>query len=143
MMTQPIQTFESLTSEIAPAGGNVAKTGFSHDDRHLLEMRARYARSQMLANAITDAILWVGRQYKRGTAALTANFRLRTAEAQLFRMSDRELADLGLCRADIPFAVREAAAAEGMTPQFDAHAGTIAPAANRNHSHALYGAGRA
>ena len=33
-------------------------------------------------------------------------------------MSDRELSDLGLCRADIHFAVRETA--EGVMPQFDA-----------------------
>jgi hypothetical protein len=142
MMTQPIQMFENLTSETSPAGGNVAKTGFSHDDRRILELRARYARSQMLANVITDAILWVGRQYQRSTAALKADFRLRAAEAQLYRMGDRELADLGLCRGDIPFAVREAAAAEGMTPQFDAHAGTIAPA-NQNNSPAIFWAGRA
>jgi uncharacterized protein YjiS (DUF1127 family) len=143
MMTQPIQVFENLTSETSPAGGNVAKTGFSHDDRRILELRARYARSQMLANVITDAILWVGRLYQRSTAALTANFRLRAAEAQLYRMSDRELADVGLCRGDIRFAVREpAAAAEGMTPQFDAHAGTIAPA-NQNNSPAIFWAGRA
>jgi uncharacterized protein YjiS (DUF1127 family) len=142
MMTQPIQVFKNLTSETSPAGGNVAKTGFSHDDRRLLEMDARYARSRMLANVITDAILWVGRLYQRSTAALKADFRLRNAEAQLYRMGDRELADLGLCRSDIPFAVREAAAAEGLTPQFDAHAGTIAPA-NQNNSPAIFWAGRA
>jgi uncharacterized protein YjiS (DUF1127 family) len=142
MMTQPIQMFENLTSETSPAGGNVAKTGFSHDDRRLLEMRARYARSQMLADIITDALLWMGRLYQRSTASLRADFRLRHAEAQLYRMGDRELADLGLCRADIPFAVREAAAAEGVTPQFDAHAGTIAPA-NQNNSPAIFWAGRA
>ena len=142
MMTQPIQMFENLTSETSPAGGNVAKTGFSHDERRVLELHARYARSQMLANVITDAILWVGRLYQRSTAALTANFRLRAAEAQLYRMSDRELADVGLCRGDIPFAVRESAAAEGITPKFDAHAGTIAPA-NQNNSPAIFWAGRA
>ncbi len=142
MMTQPIQMFENLTSETAPAGGNVTKTGFSHDERRVLELHARYARSQMLANVITDAILWVGRLYQRSTAALKADFRLRAAEAQLYRMGDRELADLGLCRGDIPFAVREAAAAEGIAPQFDAHAGTIAPA-NQNNSPAIFWAGRA
>ena len=44
MMTQPIVIFKDLTSETAPAGGNVAKTGFSHEDRRRLELNARYAR---------------------------------------------------------------------------------------------------
>ena len=40
-------------------------------------------------------------------------------------MSDRELADLGLSRADIPFAVRETV--EGVMPQFDAVTGYATP----------------
>lgn len=144
MMSQPITIFKDLTSETAPAGGNVAKTGFSHQDRVALELNARYARSQMIANLLSDAIVWVSGQVQRSTAALKANFKLRAAEAQLFRMSDRELADLGLCRADIPFAVREAAADEiaGVSPEFQTHAAPIEPA-NRNASPAIFWAGRA
>ena len=141
MMTQPIQVFKNLTSETAPAGGNVAKTGFSHDDRSAAELNARYARSAMIANVLSDAILWVAGKYQRSTAALKANFKLRAAEAQLFRMSDRELADLGLCRADIPFAVREAAS-EGLAPEFTTDAALVEPA-NRNASPNLFWAGRA
>ena len=141
MMTQPITIFKDLTSETAPAGGNVAKTGFSHEDRAELEVSARYARSQMIANLLSDAILWVGGQFQRGTAALRANFKLRAAEAQLFRMSDRELADLGLCRADIPYAVREAAS-EGVSPEFQTHTAPV-EAANRNNGPAIFWAGRA
>lgn len=119
MMTQPIQKFENLTSE-TPAGGNaLSKIGFSHEERRLIEADARYARAAVVADEITDAILWVRAQVKRLAAGVKANFRLRAAEAQLFRMSDRELADLGLCRSDIPYAVREAAADEaaaGETP---------------------------
>jgi hypothetical protein len=44
-------------------------------------------------------------------------------------MSDRELSDLGLCRADIHFAVRETT--EGVMPQFDAVSGHVTPA-NQN-----------
>jgi hypothetical protein len=48
MMTQPIRTFEDLTSETAPAGGNAnTKIGFTFDDRRLIELRARYARAEM------------------------------------------------------------------------------------------------
>ena len=141
MMTQPIVIFKDLTSETAPAGGNVSKTGFSHEDRARLELNARYARSQMIANLLTDAIVWVAGQVQRSTAALKANFKLRAAEAQLFRMSDRELADLGLCRADIPFAVREAAS-EGVSPEFQTHTAPVV-AANRNTSPTLFWAGRA
>ena len=139
MMTQPIRTFKNLTSETAPAGDSgYAEYGFTHADRRALEREARFARAVFLI----DAGIWVARQIKRAVAAFKADFKLRNAEAQLFRMSDRELADLGLCRSDIPFAVREAAAAEGMTPQFDAHSGTIAPA-NQNNSPAIFWAGRA
>ncbi len=60
---------------------------------------------------------------------IKADLKLRAAEAQLHRMSDRELSDLGLCRADITFAIREAA--EGVTPAFEG-AGERIAAANQN-----------
>jgi hypothetical protein len=44
-------------------------------------------------------------------------------------MSDRELADIGLCRADIHFAVRETA--EGVMPEID-HVTHSALPANQN-----------
>ena len=115
MMTQPIQMFESLTSETSPAGGNgFTKTSLTFDERRLLELRARYARAEMLANGLGDAVLWLGRQYNRLVSAIKGDLKLRAAESQLFRMSDRELADIGLCRADIAFAIRETA--EGVAP---------------------------
>ena len=130
MMTQPIRTFKDLTSETAPAGGNeITKIGFTVDDRHLIELRARYARAELLANAVGDGLLWLGRQYDRLVAGIKADMKVRAAEAQLHRMSDRELADLGLCRADISFAVREAA--EGVVPQIDGVTGLVV-AANQN-----------
>lgn len=130
MMTQPIRTFEDLTSETAPAGGNgISKIGFTFDDRRLIELRARYARAEMLANALGDGLLWLGRQYHRLVAGIKADMRVRAAEAQLHRMTDRELSDLGLCRADISFAVREAA--EGIVPQIDGVTGLVV-AANQN-----------
>jgi len=130
MMTQPIRTFEDLTSETTPAGGNAnTMISFTLDDRRLLELRARYARAEWLANALGDAILWAGRAYDRVVGGIKADLKLRAAEAQLHRMSDRELSDLGLCRADISFAIREAA--EGVTPQFEG-AGERVAAANQN-----------
>ncbi len=130
MMTQPIQVFENLTSETTPAGGNaLAKMGFSFEDRRLIEREARFARAAAVAESITDVLLWVRRQFNRLTAGLKADFRLRSAEAQLLRMSDRELSDLGLCRADIHFAVRETA--EGVMPQFDVVSDHVTPA-NQN-----------
>ena len=128
MMTQPIQMFENLTSETSPAGGNVPKFRLSYEERRQAEMRARYARAEMVAEVLTDGLIWVGRQYKRLAAALKEDFKLRAAEAQLLRMSDRELADLGLSRADIPFAVREVV---GVAPQIDAVTGDMVPA-NQN-----------
>lgn len=121
-MTQPIQMFENLTSETTPAGGNatvktIYQTGSAHVDRRLLELHARYARAEFLANAIGDAVLWLRRQGARLAAAIRADIQLRHAESQLYRMSDRELSDMGLCRADIAFAVREAA--EGLMPTID------------------------
>ena len=130
MMTQPIQMFENLTSETAPAGRkDDVKAGFTLADRHMIELRARYARAEFVANSLGDALLWIGRQYGRLVGGIKADLKLRAAEAQLFRMSDRELADLGLARGDIQFAVREAA--EGLAPQIDAVTGTMI-AANQN-----------
>jgi uncharacterized protein YjiS (DUF1127 family) len=130
MMTQPIQMFENLTSETAPAGRkDDVKAGFTLADRHMLELRARYARAEFVANTLGDALLWIGRQYGRLVAGIRADLKLRAAEAQLFRMSDRELADLGLARGDIQFAVREAA--EGLAPQTDGFTGNTV-AVNQN-----------
>ncbi len=131
MMTQPIQMFENLTSETSPAGGNdIAKTtNLSFEDRRMLELRARYARAELVANGLADALLWLGRQYSRLVGAIKADFKVRAAESQLFRMSDRELADIGLTRGDIHFAIRESAV-EGIAPEI-AHARAV-PAANEN-----------
>ncbi len=121
-MTQPIQMFENLTSETTPAGGNATvkttyQTGSALVDRRLIELHARYARAEALANAIGDAVLWLRRKAAKLKAAIRADIQLRHAESQLYRMSDRELSDMGLCRADIAFAVREAA--EGLMPTID------------------------
>ena len=142
MMTQPIQKFQKLTSEVSAGGNDLTKLGFSSDDRRLFERRARFARAALVADGVAEALLWFGRQAKRVVGAIRADYKLRAAEAQLFRMSDRELADLGLSRAEIPFAVREAQV-EGIAPLFDAaHAAEVA-AANRNERPAIFWAGRA
>jgi len=142
MMTQPIQMFENLTSENSAGGNDLTKLGFSFDDRRLIERRARYARAALLADSLTEAMLWLGRLAKRVVAAVKADYKLRAAEAQLFRMSDRELADLGLSRAEIPFAVREVQV-EGTAPQFDSAIALEAAPANRNERPAIFWAGRA
>jgi len=130
MMTQPIRTFKDLTSETAPAGGNdFTKHNLSYQDRRLLEQNARYARAELMANALGDAALWLGRQWRRLVAGIKADFKLRAAEAQLFRMSDRELADIGLCRGDITFAVREVA--HGVAPEIEGEMRPVS-AANQN-----------
>lgn len=121
MMTQPIQTFQNLTSEMSAGGNALTKIGFSREDRRLIEQRARYERAAAVAEMLADATMWVSRQIGRVVAAVKADFRLRAAEDQLHRMSDRELSDLGLCRGDIHFAVRETV--EGVMPQFDAATG--------------------
>ncbi|MDP1961002.1 MAG: DUF1127 domain-containing protein [Reyranella sp.] len=105
------------------------KAGLTIADRHMIELRARYARAEFVADALGDALLWIGRQYGRLVAGIKADLKLRAAEAQLLRMTDRELTDLGLTRGDITFAVREAA--EGLAPQIDAVTGNVA-AANQN-----------
>ena len=130
MMTQPIQMFENLTSETSPAGGNdIARTTLTFEERRLLELRARYARAELVANGLADALIWLGRQYSRFVGAIKTDFKLRAAESQLFRMSDRELADIGLCRADIQFAVRETAV--GVMPELE-HVTHSATPANQN-----------
>ena len=129
MMTQPIQMFENLTSETSPAGGNdIAKTTLTFEDRRILELRARYARAEMVANGLADALVWLGRQYSRFVGAIKTEYKVRAAESQLIRMTDRELADIGLCRGDIPFAIRETV--EGIVPEI-AHLRPV-PVANEN-----------
>ena len=142
MMTQPIQTFENLTSETSAGGNDLTKLGFSSDDRRLIERRARLARAALLADSLTEGLMWLGRQAKRVVDAVKADYKLRAAEAQLFRMSDRELGDLGLSRAEIPFAVCEAQV-EGVMPQVDAAHAAAVSAANRNDRPAIFWAGRA
>jgi uncharacterized protein YjiS (DUF1127 family) len=113
-MTQPIRTFKDLSSETAPAGGN-AKVDLSVEERRSLERVARTALGQLITDTLVDTLLWIGRQYRRLVDGVKADFRLRAAEAQLYRMTDRELADLGLSRSDIHFAVREAV--HGIAPE--------------------------
>jgi len=125
MMTQPIQTFQNLTSETTAGGNGYGEYVFPHADRQRLEREARYARAVFMI----DAGIWLFRLIGRAIAAVKEDFKLRAAEDQLHRMSDRELADLGLCRADIHFAVRESAV--GVMPQFDVVTGHATPA-NQN-----------
>jgi uncharacterized protein YjiS (DUF1127 family) len=130
MKSEAIQTFEILTSEIETMEQAKAfKMGLTFEDREMLEMRARTARSEMIAGHIVDGILWIGAQFHRLGAWLKAGQRLRVAERQLMSMDDRMLADLGLTRGDVRFAVRRAA--EGDAPQFDEVTGYVAPA-NQN-----------
>jgi uncharacterized protein YjiS (DUF1127 family) len=130
MMTQPIQMFENLTSETAPAGGNeITKSAMSFEERQRLELRARYARAEIVAEALADALVWLGRQVRRLVSAIKTDYKLRSAESHLLRMSDRELADIGLCRGDIPFAIRESA--HGVAPEINHGVPSIA-AANQN-----------
>src|SRR5689334_21295010 len=76
MMTQPIQKFQTLTSETA-AGNDYADYGFVHADRRALEREARYARAIFMI----DAGLWLARLIKRAVAAVKADIKLRAAEA--------------------------------------------------------------
>ena len=142
MMTRPIHYFDSLTSETSSAGGNAYKVALSHDERRVLEKRARFARADLVGKFIGEAALRIGQGFKHLFAAVKADFSLRNAEAQLHRMSDRELSDLGLCRADIPFAVRDVRV-EGVAPQIDNHHAAEVAAANRNASPTIFWAGRA
>ena len=132
MMTQPIQTFEESDQRNCAGGGKrLPRSALSYEDRRLLELRARYARAELMAD-ILDRRRPVARpaDAARLVAGIKADFKLRAAEAQLFRMSDRELADIGLCRADIPFAVREAA--RGVAPEIDARRRRRSPRPTRS-----------
>src|SRR5262249_3293524 len=101
----------------------------SHEDRRLIEKQARYARAAVVADSFTEALMWMHRRYKQLVDGVKTSFRMRAAEAQLLSMSDRELADIGLSRTDIPFAVRDGAS--GVSPQIDVVAGEVT-AANQN-----------
>jgi uncharacterized protein YjiS (DUF1127 family) len=130
MKSDAIRTFENLTSEIKTMEQAKAfKMGLTFEDRQRLEMRARTARAEMISDHIVGGILWVRAQFHRLGAWFKAGQRLRVAERQLMAMDDRMLADLGLSRGDVPFAVRRAA--EGDAPQFDEVTGYVAPA-NQN-----------
>ena len=125
MMTQPIRKFKNLSSEAASAGGN-ANFVVSYEDRRLLELQARSARGQLTADSLVAALRAAGRHWRRLVDGIRADFRLHSAEAELRRMSDRELADIGLARSDIPFAVRQPP--HGMMPSAGGFDGTLEPA---------------
>lgn len=105
-MTQPIRTFKNLETQATPAGGN-SNWHLSFDERRALEVQARAARAEMLVDGLLEGFAWIGRQWQSLVEAIRADLKLRAAEKELYRMSDRELADLGLSRSDIPFAVRK------------------------------------
>jgi len=132
MMSQPIRIFESLTSEPVATDVAAPKLVFSFEERARLEARARYARAEMVSETAVDAILWIGRQVKAVIAKIKAHGQMRAAEDHLRRMSDRELADLGLTRSEIEYAVRTQAS--GVAPKIGAPATAVA--ANQNLRHA-------
>ena len=142
MITRQYYLMDSLTSESTPAGGNTIKQNVSSNERELLEMRARRARANHVGGHLGNAVAWLAGQFNRLVAAIKEDFKLRAAEAQLHRMNDRELSDLGLCRADIPFAVREVKV-EGVMPQIGDRYAVAAAAANRDSGPAIFSAGRA
>jgi uncharacterized protein YjiS (DUF1127 family) len=129
MMTQPIRTFEPLTSEPTTNKFVAPKLALGFDEYRRLEARARYARAEAVSEAIVDAGFWIVGKTKALVAAYKAHVATRAAEDQLRRMSDRELADLGLSRTEIEYAVRNHAV--GVAPVI-ATPTTSAAAANQN-----------
>ena len=142
MITRQYYLMDSLTSESTTAGGNAVEQNVSNNERHLLEMRARRARASQVGGLLGNAVAWLTSRFNRLVAAIKEDIKLRTAEAQLYRMSDRELSDLGLCRADIPFAVRDVKV-EGVMPHFGDRYPADVVAANRDAGPAMFWAGRA
>lgn len=128
MMTQPIRIFENLESPTTPAGGNT-KTVLTLEESRLLEMRARTARAQALGEGIGEMAIWLRSAWHRLVDRIKADFRIRTAEAQLNRMTDRELADLGLTRSEIAYAIRQSV--HGVAPEIQGE-GHAVQAANEN-----------
>jgi uncharacterized protein YjiS (DUF1127 family) len=129
MMTQPIRTFETLTSEPVAKSFVQPKLALSFDERRRIEARAQYARAEAASVALVDAGFWVVNKIKAVIAWIKWDMKLRATEAQLHRMTDRELQDLGLTRSDITFAVRSHA--EGVAPTIEAPSQSVA-AANQN-----------
>ena len=129
MMTQPIRTLETLTSEQVAAKFAQPKLALSFDEHRRIEARARYARAEAVSVAIVDAGFWLASKAKALIAWIRLDMQLRATEDQLRRMTDRELADLGLTRSDIEFAVRSYA--EGVAPTIEAPSQSVA-AANQN-----------
>ena len=123
MMTQPIRNFKDLSSQTAPAGGNEFDPTLDQAGR--LAVHAGIARTELVARSL----LWFTRRWRRLVDAIREDFRVRAAESQLYRMTDRELADLGLARTDIPFAVRQVA--YGVAPELGGFEGSVS-AANHN-----------
>jgi uncharacterized protein YjiS (DUF1127 family) len=129
MMTQPIRMFETLASESTTGKFVAPKLALSYEEHRRLEARARYARAEAVSEAIVNVGFWIAGKFKALAAAWKADMALRASEDQLRRMSDRELADLGLNRSEIEFAVRDFA--EGVVPSIEAPT-TLAAAANQN-----------
>ncbi|MBM3644206.1 MAG: DUF1127 domain-containing protein [Alphaproteobacteria bacterium] len=93
----------------------------------MVELRARYQRAEIVSEFLVDGLLWIGRGVKALAKGFAARARLVAAERQLEALDDRMLADLGVKRGDIPFAVRRAP--QGVAPEFGGVAHVV-PAAN-------------
>jgi uncharacterized protein YjiS (DUF1127 family) len=131
MITRPIQVSSNLTREAAVRG---ADTGYAVRRGLISGRPPQQEAGTRRVLFLIDAGLWLASALKRWGSALRANARMRAAEQQLYRMSNRELSDLGLCRGDIAVAVREGTvrdAATGVMPQVEAFAGYALPA-NQN-----------
>lgn len=92
-----------MTTQTNTAGGSTPDLPLqeSHQDSIEIVAAAQKLRSEEVGRFVTIAARFVGRTFRAVLRAVSEFFSRRHELAELMRLNDRELADIGLSRGDL------------------------------------------
>lgn len=77
----------------------------SHEEMYSIIVAAERERARVIAEMLQEAIIFVGKMVSPITRAIKNKLIVAEAKHNLYNMSNRQLADIGISRGDIEFVV--------------------------------------
>ena len=98
-----------MTTQTKTTGGSTPDLSLqeSHQDSIEIVAAAQQLRSEEVGRIVTIAARFIGRTFRAVLRPISEFFTRRHEMAELMRLNDRELADIGLSRGDIYAARRD------------------------------------
>lgn len=100
-MTTPTTTAGGSTPDLSPQVSQQDSAQYSSQDSIEILAAAQKLRSEEVGRVVTIAARVIGRTIKPVLRAINEFFTRRQEMAELMRLNDRELADIGLSRGDL------------------------------------------